>query len=87
MAVATGDRLHERAISHAEDSDGQKRRLVNGSIVIVQSLNEHGELVLVGVATLRTCQVVHGYAMTSHAAQRLTVDKVFVAGAISREGL
>lgn len=27
------------------------------------------------------------YAMTSHAAQGLTVDKVFVAGAISQEGL
>ena len=57
------------------------------STVIVQSVNARGEFVLADGSTLRTRQVVHGYAMTSHAAQGLTVDKVFVAGAISREGL
>jgi hypothetical protein len=44
-------------------------------------------LVLADGSTFHTRQVVHGYAMTSHAAQGLTVDKVFVAGAISQEGL
>ncbi|MEO6245035.1 MAG: hypothetical protein ABIQ12_06335, partial [Opitutaceae bacterium] len=70
-----------------EDRNGRVRRLANGSTVIVQSINPRGELVLLDGATLRTRQVVHGYALTSHAAQGLTVDKVFVAGAISREGL
>ena len=87
MTVATGGRLRVRAVSHVEDSDGRIRRLANGSAVVVQSVGERGEFILADRATLRTRQVVHGYAMTSHAAQGLTVDKVFVAGAISREGL
>ncbi|MBI4622646.1 MAG: hypothetical protein HY736_05400 [Verrucomicrobia bacterium] len=36
---------------------------------------------------MRTRQIVHSYALTSHAAQGLTVDKVFLVGAMSREGL
>ena len=76
-----------QTVSQVEDSNGRTRRLANGSTVIVQSINERGELVLGDGATLGTRQVVHGYAMTAHAAQGLTADKGFIAGAISREGL
>ena len=54
---------------------------------MVQSVDATGRLVLADGSTLHSRQVVHGYAMTSHAAQGLTVDQVFVAGAVSREGL
>ncbi len=87
LAVAAGDRVRVRAVSYTEDGDGKKRRLANGTTVHVRSADANGRLVLADGSTLLNRQVVHGYAMTSHAAQGLTVDKVFVAGAISREGL
>jgi len=87
VAVAAGDKVRLRAVAHVQTSDGQRRRLANGTMVTVQSVNPSGQLILTDGSTLPTRQVVHGYAMTSHAAQGLTVDKVFVAGAISREGL
>ncbi|MDI1251517.1 MAG: AAA family ATPase, partial [Lacunisphaera sp.] len=87
MPVAAGDRLRLRTVARAEAPDGKPRRLANGSTVTVKAVDASGRLVLGDDSTLRTRQVVHGYAMTSHAAQGLTVDKVFVAGAASREGL
>jgi len=87
MAVATGDRVRLRAVSHVTYPDGTPRRLPNGSTVVVQSVDANGRLVLADGAILHSRQAVHGYAMTSHAAQGLTVDHVFIAGAISREGL
>lgn len=87
LAVAAGDRLRVRAVCYAEHADGQRHRLANGTTVQVQSVDAAGRLVLSDGSTLASRQVVHGYAMTSHAAQGLTVDRVFVAGAISREGL
>jgi hypothetical protein len=69
------------------NANGETRRLANGAAVVVQSVDAAGRLVLTDGSTLFSRQVVHGYAMTSHAAQGLTVDQVFVAGAISREGL
>lgn len=87
LAVAPGERLRLRAVGHATSGDGTSRRLANGASVIVRSVDASGRIVLADGSTLHTRQVVHGYAMTSHAAQGLTVDHVFVAGAISREGL
>ena len=86
LAIAPGERLRLRAVSRTESADGKGKRLANGTSVIVQSVDASGRLVLADGSTLHTRQVVHGYAMTSHAAQGLTVDHVFVAGAISREG-
>ncbi len=85
--VAMGDRLRLRAIACAESPSGQVRRLANGTVVTVQAVNAAGQLVLSDGATLRSRQVAYGYALTSHAAQGLSVDKVFLAGAASREGL
>lgn len=87
LAVAAGERVRVRAVSIVETSDGKTRRLANGATVIIQSVSSDGRLVLADGSRLLTRQIVHGYALTSHAAQGLTVDKVFIAGAMSREGL
>lgn len=87
LPVATGDQLRLRTVTPVQSPDGRSRRLANGTVCTVRSVDEAGRLVLADGSTLLGRQVVHGYAMTSHAAQGLTVDKVFVAGAVSREGL
>jgi ATP-dependent exoDNAse (exonuclease V) alpha subunit len=87
LAVAPGERLRLRAVGQVIDADGKSRRIANGTAIIARSVDANGRIVLADGSALHTRQVVHGYAMTSHAAQGLTVDKVFVAGAISQEGL
>jgi hypothetical protein len=87
LLVANGERLRLRAVGTTVSPSGEIRRLANGRTVTVQSIAPDGRLVLADGSHLLTRQVVHGYATTSHAAQGLTVDKVFVAGAVSREGL
>ncbi|MSU52578.1 MAG: hypothetical protein EXS41_04175 [Opitutaceae bacterium] len=87
LVVAPGEQLRVRAVSYAETVDGKRRRLANGTAVVLRSVDASGRLVLTEGSLLHTRQVVSGYAMTSHAAQGLSVDKVFVAGAISVEGL
>ena len=85
--IAAGDRLRLRAIAYVVTPDGQSRRLANGTTVTVQSVNSTGQLILADGSTLNSRQVAYGYALTSHASQGTTVDKVFIAGAASREGL
>jgi conjugative relaxase-like TrwC/TraI family protein len=87
MAIAAGDKVRVRSVTTIDAPDGKTRRLANGTMVIVQSIAPDGHLVLADGSRLHTRQIVHGYALTSHAAQGLTVDKVFLAGAVSREGL
>ncbi len=85
--VATGDRLRLRVIGEAVSPDGRSHRLANGSMVTVQALTPSGQLLLADGSTLRSRQLEYGYALTSHAAQGVTVDRVFLAGAATREGL
>jgi conjugative relaxase-like TrwC/TraI family protein len=87
LSIATGDQVRLRAVTQTQSTDGRARRVANGTIVTVRTVNAAGQLVLTDGTTLQTRQVVHGYALTSHAAQGRTVDKVFMAGAVSREGL
>ena len=51
-----------------DTTDGRARRVANGTIVTVRTVNAAGQLVLTDGTTLQTRQVVHGYALTSHAA-------------------
>ncbi|MBI5693761.1 MAG: relaxase domain-containing protein [Verrucomicrobia bacterium] len=87
LSVAVGERLRMRSVTTVAGPDGRERRLANGTAIIVREINSQGRLVLADGSVLFGRQVVHGYAMTSHAAQGLTVDKVFLAGAASHEGL
>lgn len=87
LAVAEGDRVRLRAVGQTMAADGKRRRLANGTTVVVQSVNADGRLVLADGSTLQGRQAVLGYATTSHAAQGLTVDHVLIAGAASQEGL
>lgn len=87
IPVAAGDRLRLRAIASAQTPDGRIERLANGASLTVRSVDSFGRLLLADGSVLMSRQVFHGYAMTSHAAQGVTVDKVFIAGAATREGL
>ncbi len=87
LAVAAGDRIRLREVGQTMAVDGKRQRLANGTTVVVQSVNADGRLVLTDGSTLQGRQAVLGYATTSHAAQGLTVDHVFIAGAASQEGL
>ena len=85
--VAAGDRLRLRGIAQVQTPTGQVRRLANGTLLTVQAVNGSGQLVLQDGSILRSRQAAYGYALTSHASQGTTVDKVFLAGAATREGL
>ena len=87
LAVAAGDKLRLRSVGQVRLADGSSRRIANGTTVTVSGVDAAGRVRLPDGAVLLSREVVHGYALTSHAAQGMTVDAVFMTDPISREGL
>ena len=54
LNVAMGERLRLRAVSCVESSDGEKRRLANGSTIVVRALDASGRLILADGSRLLT---------------------------------
>jgi conjugative relaxase-like TrwC/TraI family protein len=83
FALAVGDRVRVTAGGRTKDG----KRLDNGSLFTVEGFNKRGDII-VGhgkVIDRDFGLITHGYAVTSHASQGDTVEKVFVA--ISSESL
>jgi conjugative relaxase-like TrwC/TraI family protein len=77
FALAVGDRV--RVTAGGKTKDGKK--LSNGSLLTVQGFNKRGDIIVDHgkVIDRDFGHLTHGYALTSHASQGDTVDKVFVA--------
>ncbi len=77
LALAAGDRV--RVTAGGKTKDG-KHRLSNGSLLTVQGFNKRGDIVVDHgwVIDRDFGHLTHGYVVTSHASQGVTVDKVFV---------
>jgi hypothetical protein len=74
LSLSSGDRLQLKA--NAQSQDG--RRLANGELVTVKQIHADGRIALNDgrVLSKNYRQFVHGYAVTSYAAQGKTVDYV-----------
>ena len=77
LALAVGDRV--RITAGGKTKDG-KHRLVNGSILTVEGFTNRGDIIVNHgwVIDRGFGHLAHGYVVTSHASQGVTVDKVFV---------
>jgi len=77
FALAVGDRV--RVTAGGKTKDG-KHRLSNGSLLTVQGFTAGGDIVVDHgwVIGRDFGHLTHGYVVTSHASQGVTVDKVFV---------
>lgn len=78
IALAVGDRV--RITAGGKTKDG-KHRLANGSILNIQGFTNRGDLIVDHgwVIDRDFGHLTHGYVVTSHSSQGMTVDKVFVA--------
>ena len=77
LALAVGDRV--RITAGGKTKDG-KHRLSNGSLLTVQGFTKRGDIIVDHgwVIDRDFGHLTHGYVVTSHASQGVTVDKVFV---------
>ncbi len=77
LALATGDRV--RITAGGKTKDG-KHRLNNGTLLNVQGFTKQGDIVVDHgwVIDRDFGHLTHGYVVTSHISQGVTVDKVFV---------
>lgn len=84
FALGVGDRL--RITAGGKTKDG-KHRLSNGSLLTVKGFTKQGDIIddRGWVIAKDFGHFTHGYVITSHASQGVTVDKVFVG--ISSESL
>jgi ATP-dependent exoDNAse (exonuclease V) alpha subunit len=83
LALAGGDRVLITAGGKTKDG---KHRLSNGSLYTIRGFTRRGGGVDHGWVIDRDFgHLTHGYVITSHASQGVTVDKVFVA--VSSESL
>ena len=77
LGLAKGDRI--RITAGGSTKDG-KHRLSNGTLMNVEGFTKRGDIVVDHgwVIDKDFGHIAHGYAVTSHASQGLTVDKVFI---------
>jgi len=77
LTLAVGDRA--RVTASGKTKDG-KHRLSNGSLLTIQGFTKSGDIVVDHgwIIDRDFGHLAHGYVVTSHASQGVTVDKVFV---------
>ena len=77
FALAVGDRV--RITAGGKTKDG-KHRLSNGSLLTVEGFTKRGDIIVDHgwVIDRDFGHLTHGYVVTSHASQGVTVDKVFI---------
>ena len=77
LALAAGDRI--RITAGGKTRDG-KHRLVNGALLTVEGFTARGDIVVDHgwVIGRDFGHLTHGYVVTAHASQGVTVDKVFI---------
>ena len=77
IALAVGDRV--RVTAGGKTKDG-KHRLSNGSLLSARGFTKRGDIIVDHgwVIDRDFGHLAHGYVVTSHASQGVTVDKVFV---------
>ncbi|MBS0261168.1 MAG: relaxase domain-containing protein [Planctomycetes bacterium] len=77
LPLAVGDRV--RLTAGGKTKDGE-HRLSNGSLLTVQGFTKRGDLIVDHgwIIDRDFGHLSHGYVVTSHASQGVTVDKVFV---------